>query len=325
MLRIGNLTLNNRLIMAPMAGYTNLPFRLMVRGLGAGLVTTEMVSAMGLALNQQRTLAYIRNHPEEKPLSVQIFGSRPEVMARAARMAVEAGADMVDINAGCPVKKVVKTGAGASLLRDLKGLAEIVSTVRLAVSVPLTVKIRTGWSPQEPAACEAARIIEDSGADGITVHGRFATDGFSGTADWGWIRRVKECCRIPVIGNGDVLDAAAALRMRAQTGCDGVMIGRAAIGNPWIFRQVLSAEQGLPVEVPRLSERRTLILEHFRLLSDCMGEHRAALNMRGVLLSYTKGLPHSSAFRGLLTRVRDTESLARTMDEYFSCLEAAGA
>jgi tRNA-dihydrouridine synthase B len=325
MLRIGTLTLSNWLIMAPMAGYTNLAFRLMVRRLGAGLVTTEMVSAAGLARDQQRTIAYIRSHPEEKPLSVQIFGSRPDVMAKAARTAVEAGADLVDINAGCPVRKVVKTGAGASLLRDPKTLAEIVCAVRLAVSVPLTVKIRAGWSPQEPSACEAARIIEDCGADGITVHGRFATDGFSGPADWGWIGRVKACCKIPVIGNGDVMDPSSALRLKAETGCDGVMIGRAAIGNPWIFRQVLCAEKGLPVEPPRLSERRSYILEHFRLLSDCMGEHRAALNMRGVLLSYTKGLPHSSAFRGLITRIRDTESLVRTMDHYFSSLEATGA
>ena len=322
MLRIGTLTLSNWLIMAPMAGYTNLAFRLMVRRLGAGLVTTEMVSAMGLARDQKRTSAYLRSHPEEKPLSVQIFGARPEVMARAARMAVEAGADLVDINAGCPVKKVVKTGAGASLLREPKRLAEIICAVRLAVSVPLTVKIRSGWSPQEPSACEVARIIEDCGADGITVHGRFATDGFSGPADWGWIGRVKERCKIPVIGNGDVLDPSAALRMKAETGCDGVMIGRAAIGNPWIFRQVLLAEQGLPVQAPQLSERRSHILEHFRLLSDSMGEHRAALNMRGVLLSYTKGLPHSTAFRGLITRIRDTESLMRTMDHYFASLEA---
>jgi tRNA-dihydrouridine synthase B len=325
MLRIGDVTLPNWLIMAPMAGYTNLAFRLMVRRLGAGLVTTEMVSAMGLARDQKRTLDYLRSHPEEKPLSVQIFGSRPEVMARAARMAEEAGADLVDINAGCPVRKVVKTGAGASLLREPKRLAEIVCAVRLAVSVPLTVKIRSGWSPQEPAACEAARIIEDCGADGITIHGRFASDGFSGLADWAWIGRVKERCRIPVIGNGDVLDPAAALRMKAETGCDGVMIGRAAIGNPWIFRQVLLAEQGLPLQSPRLSERRSSILEHFRLLADSMGEHRAALNMRGVLLSYTKGLPHSSAFRGLITRIRDTESLVRTMDHYFSSLEATGS
>ncbi|MEW6669425.1 MAG: tRNA dihydrouridine synthase DusB [Thermodesulfobacteriota bacterium] len=325
MLRIGNLTLPNWLIMAPMAGYTNLAFRLMVRRLGAGLVTTEMVSAMGLARDQKRTMAYLRSHPEEKPLSVQLFGSRPEVMAKAARMAVEAGADLVDINAGCPVKKVVKTGAGASLLREPKRLAEIVCAVRLAVSVPVTVKIRSGWSPQEPAACEVARILEDCGADGITVHGRFATDGFSGPADWSWIGRVKERSRIPVIGNGDVLEPAAAFRMKAETGCDGVMIGRAAIGNPWIFRQVLHAEQGLPVQAPQLSERRSHILEHFRLLSDCMGEHRAALNMRGVMLSYTKGLPRSSAFRGLITRVRDTDSLVRTMDNYFSSLEAPGS
>lgn len=323
MLRIGTLTLQNRLVMAPLAGYTNLPFRLMVRRLGAAMVTTEMVSAVGLDRGQKRTMDYLRSHPEEKPLAVQLFGSRPEVMARAAQIAVEAGADAVDINMGCPVKKVVKTGAGAALLRDQQNLAGIVSAVRLAVPVPLTVKIRAGWAPQEPIACEVARIIEECGADGVTVHPRFATQGFSAPADWSWIGRVKNCVGIPVIGNGDVHDARAALRMREETGCDGVMIGRAAIGNPWIFQQVLRAQEGLPVPEPQIPERRAFILEHFRLLTDSMGERRAALNMRGVLLSYTRGLPHSSTFRGLITRIRDTESLVQTMDRYFSALEVS--
>jgi tRNA-dihydrouridine synthase B len=321
MLQIGTLMLSNRLVMAPMAGHTNLPFRLMVKRLGAGLVTTEMVSAMGLALDQKKTHAYLKSHPDEKPLAVQIFGSKPDVMARAARIAVDGGADVVDINMGCPVKKVVKTGAGASLLRDPKRVAEIVSAVRIACPNPLTVKIRAGWSPAEPAACEVARIIEDCGADAVTVHPRFAVLGFSVPADWSWIGRVKERLRIPVIGNGDVFRPSAALRMRSETGCDGVMVGRAALGNPWIFRQILDTEQGLPFSDPDLTERRSLIMEHFQLLSATLGEHRAALVMRGLLLSYTKRLPHSTTFRGHITKVRDTESLVRITDHYFSSLE----
>ena len=320
MLQIGQLKLENWLIMAPMAGVTNLPFRLMVKRLGAGLVTTEMVSAMGLTSGGKKTLDYIRSHPDEKPLAVQIFGSSPGVMARAAQMVVEAGANLVDINMGCPVKKVVKTGAGASLLRDAERVAEIVTAVRLACPVPLTVKIRAGWSPEKPVACEIARIIEDCGADAITVHPRFASNGFSAQADWSLIGRIKGLLKIPVIGNGDVFEPSHAIKMKKQTGCDGVMIGRGAVGNPWIFKQILCLNQGIPVSEPDLFERRSLIMEHFKALSDFMGEQRAALIMRGLLLQHTKGLPHSSQFRGSITQIKDLESLVKTMDKYFSTL-----
>jgi nifR3 family TIM-barrel protein len=242
-------------------------------------------------------------------------------MARAAQIAVEAGADLVDINMGCPVKKVVKTGAGASLLRDLKRVEQVVKAVRLACGIPLTVKIRTGWSPEEPVACEAARIIEDSGADAVTVHPRFASQGFSGFADWGWISRVKEAIRIPVIGNGDVFKPNDAMEMRKRTGCDGVMIGRGALKNPWIFRQIVSHEQVIPVTDPDLSERKSFIMEHFRFLCETAGEYRAALAMRGLMLFYTKGLRNSTRFRESITKIRDTQSLSAIMNHYFSSLE----
>ena len=321
MLQIGNLKLANPLIMAPMAGYTTLPFRLMVKKLGAGLVTTEMISAMGLVLGQKKTRQYLKSHPSERPLSVQIFGSRPEVMARAAQMAVEAGTDLVDINMGCPVKKVVKTGAGASLLRNLKKVEQVVKAVRLACSVPLTVKIRAGWSPDTPVACEAAGIVEDSGADAVTVHPRFASQGFSGLADWGWISRVKERVKIPVIGNGDIFEPHAALEMRKRTGCDGVMIGRGALKNPWIFRQILGLEKGVPFTEPDLSERRSFIMDHFRFLSETAGEHKAALGMRSLMLFYTKGLRNCARFRESITKIRDAQSLIAIVDRYLSSLE----
>ena len=321
MLQIGSLKLENRLIMAPLAGITNLPFRLMVKKWGAGLVTTEMVSAMGLIRGQKKTFGYLESHPEEKPLAVQIFGSDPTSMARAAQIAVEAGANLVDINMGCPVKKVVKTGAGASLLREPKRVAEIVSAVRLACPVPLTIKIRTGWSPERPVACEIARIAEDCGADAVTLHPRFATDRFSGLSDWTWIEKVKSQLNIPVIGNGDVTEPSLALKMRRETGCDGVMIGRAAVGNPWLFKQILCLEQGRPVPKTTLSERRSMIMGHFQALSQSMGERGAILCMRGILLRYTKGLPHSSRFRGSITGMKHYDDLIATLDQYFELIK----
>jgi len=321
MLRIGPLELETWLVMAPMAGITNLPFRLMVKKLGAGLVTTEMVSAMGLSLTQKRTFDYLKSDPREKPLAVQIFGSRPDVMADAAQIAVHEGADILDINMGCPVKKVVKTGAGAFLLKDQKMVAAIVSAVRRVCPIPLTVKIRAGWSPEKPVACQIAKVVEDSGADAITVHPRFATHSYSVRANWRLIGQVKDCVKIPVVGNGDVFEPSHALEMKRQTGCDGVMVGRAAIGNPWIFRQILHLARGLPVTRPDLAERRSLLMEHHQLLSRTMGGKRAALAMRGLLLWYTKGLPHSSRIRARITQIKDLESLVTTMDNYFSTLK----
>lgn len=317
MFAIGNLNIENGLIMAPMAGITNLPFRLMVKRFGAGLVTTEMISAMGLKLNQKKSMDYLRSVPGEKPLAVQIFGASPDIMAMAANIAVASGADIVDINMGCPVKKVTKTGAGASLLRNPKKIERLVSAVRVACSVPLTVKIRIGWSHEQSNACEIAYIIEGCGADAVTVHPRFATQGYRGKADWKHIEKIKKRVNIPVIGNGDIFLPMDALEMRRQTGCDGVMIGRAAVRNPWIFKQILQLEKGLPAYEPGLPERRALILDHYDLLSDFMGEHRAILNMRGLLLRYTKTLPGSCRFREKISRVRDQKSLISVMDDYF--------
>lgn len=321
MFAIGDLEFENRLIMAPMAGITNPPFRLMARRFGAALVFTEMISAVGLKLHQKKTLAYLRSVPDEKPLAVQIFGADPDVMAAAAGLAVESGADIVDINMGCPVKKVTKTGAGASLMRDPKKVERLVAAVRAACPVPLTAKIRAGWSPESPNACEIARIIEGCGGDAVTVHPRFATQGYRGQADWTFIAEAKKAVRVPVIGNGDILRPADAPDMRRRTGCDGMMIGRAAARNPWIFRQILQLEKGLPVDEPDPAERRRVILEHYSLLSDFMGEHRASLCMRGLLLRYTKGLPGSCRFREKASRIKDTESLVSIMDDYFQQLD----
>jgi len=307
--------------MAPLAGITNLPFRIIVKNLGAGLVTTEMISAKGLTLGHQRTFNYLKSHPDEKPLSVQIFGPDSDVMVAAAQIAIENGADIIDINMGCPARKVVKTGSGSNLLRVPQRAREIVSAVRRVCSVPLTVKIRAGWSPDQPVALEIARIIEDCGADAITIHPRYATQGFSGHADWSIIAKVKSHLKIPVIGNGDVFSPSLAIEMKQQTVCDGVMIGRGAVGNPWIFKQTLEMAKGHEITPPGLAERRALIMEHFRLLSLDMGEPKASKVMRGLLLRYTKGLPNSSRFRGTFTGIKSLESLMAALDSYFTELE----
>ena len=324
MLEIGNIKLENRFILAPMAGITNLPFRLIIKRLGAGLVCSEMVSAMGLYFNQKKTLAYLKSDPAERPLAVQIFGSDPSIMAMAAQTAVQNGADIVDINMGCPVKKVTKTGAGAALLRDLDRAKNIISSVRAACKVPLTVKIRTGWSGGEIIACEAARLIEDCGANAIILHARTAVQGYGGQADWDMIARVKESVNIPVIGNGDINEPGDAIKMMEQTGCNGVMIGRAASRNPWIFRQVIELEKGIPVFEPDIAERRALIMDQYNHLTNIIGDRRAMLCMRGLLLKYTKGLPGSSRFREIFTRIRDFKSLISAMDGYFNALEEKG-
>ncbi len=321
MLKIGSLQLDNWLIMAPMAGITNLPFRMMVKRMGAALVTTEMISAKGLVLQKKRTLHYLQSCPEEKPLSVQLFGSDPAVMRDAVQIAVSRGADIIDINAGCPVKKVTKTGAGAALLREPERLRQILTAARAVCRIPLTVKVRAGWRPESADVVSIALLSEDCGVDAVTVHPRFASQGYSGHADWSIIGKLKDSLQIPVIGNGDILRPSDAFNMRKETGCDGVMIGRGAIGNPWIFKQMLLMESGHDAAPPTAEERKGLIMEHFTALSAMVGESRAARIMRSLLLWYTKGLPHSATFRGHITCIKDMDSLLSVMHAYFSSLE----
>jgi tRNA-dihydrouridine synthase B len=236
-LKIGELELGEGLILAPMAGITDLSFRRIAKSFDVDLVTSEMVSSEGLVRNKARTKMLLQSHAEEKPLAIQLFGSDPKVVAEAARIVADEGADIIDLNMGCPVPKVVRQGAGAALLRDVEKIASLVDAVRQAVSIPLTVKTRSGWGQSKINVLEVARVVEDSGADAITIHPRTARQGFSGSADWPLIGKVKQAVNIPVIGNGDVSRPEDVGKMRKLTQCDGVMIGRGAMGNPWIFKQ----------------------------------------------------------------------------------------
>ncbi len=324
-LRIGPLPLEHWLVLAPMAGITNLPFRLMVKTQGPGLVCTEMISAKGLYLHQERTLAYLKSDPRERPLAAQIFGSEAYSMAAAAEIVYRVGADVLDINVGCPVKKVVKSGAGAALMLEPTLLRSIIKEVRKVWPGPLTAKIRAGWKPGHLLAVDVAKLLEDNNVDALTVHGRYASQGLSGKSDWSIISKVKKAVQIPVIGNGDVFRPEDAIRMRKLTECDGVMIGRGAIGNPWIFKQIRELEGGIyPPTVPTIQERKDFIRKHFDLLCHFVGHDRATRMMRGLLFWYTKGLPMSSKFRGSIGRIRNLATLNQAMEAYFSALEEQG-
>jgi tRNA-dihydrouridine synthase B len=324
MLQIGSLTLKNPFIMAPMAGITNRPFRLIVKEFGAAMVTSEMVSAMGLVMGQNKTLDYLRSDPEERPFCVQLFGSDPDVMAKAAEKVIQTGADVIDINMGCPARKVVKTGSGGALLLDWRKAERIVRAVRQVSPLPLTVKIRAGWSPVHGSPLELVQALENAGADGVTVHPRFVTQGFSGIPDWSLIAQIKSKVSVPIIGNGDVFSPHLAIKIRNETGCDGVMIARGALGNPWIFQQILDLDQGRVPFEPLPLERIRLIMKHYHLLSDEMGERRAAFHFRGLLLRYSKGLPRSGLFRRSIEQVKDLESMVAAMDGYFCSMEGIG-
>lgn len=302
-LQIGTVTLENPTVLAPLAGITNLPFRLIMKEAGCALVCSEMISSNGLVRGSQKTVQLLTSTPREKPLSIQIFGADPAVMADAAVMVASAGADLIDINLGCSVKKVVKTGAGAALMKTPETAAAIFKSVRTAVDIPLTVKIRSGWDNTGQQALSIAAIAESCGVDAIAVHPRTATQGFRGTADWSIIRAVKKSVRIPVLGNGDITTPADAAAMLYRTGCDGVMIGRAAIGNPWIFSGILAHLKGDPPDQVALASRFEVMIRYFKMSTKHLGEKTACFMMRSRLGWFVRGLPHSSGFRESIKQI----------------------
>jgi nifR3 family TIM-barrel protein len=313
---IGKLTLPNNLMLAPMAGLTNLPLRLLAREFGAPLCFTEMVSVHGLVRDGKKTFELLRSTPEDRPLGVQLFGDDPELLAEGARR-VEEFADLIDINMGCPVRKVVNSGSGSALLRDPAKVKAIVGRVRKATSLPLTIKIRTGWNAQEQTFLEIARIAEGEGCDAVTLHPRNRSEMFGNKADWSRIAELKGTLLIPVIGSGDLFAAGDIVRMLELTGCDGVMVARGALGNPWIFAQALALLSGEEAEEPSPAERLRVALRQLELFISLTGEAVAVREMRKQLAWYSRGLPGASLLRNSINRIEGKEPLLATLHAFF--------
>ena len=317
-MNIGNVELENPYILAPMAGVTDLPFRLLCKEQGAGLLCMEMISAKALQYKNKNTKALLSIHPQEHPVSLQLFGADADIISRMAQEIEELPFQVLDINMGCPVPKVVKNGEGSALMKRPRLVYEIVSKTVKAVKKPVTVKIRKGFDDEHINAVDIAKIIEDAGAAAVTVHGRTREQYYSGNADWDIIRQVKEAVSIPVIGNGDVVDGESAKRLLATTGCDGVMIGRAARGNPWIFREVIGyLEDGRTVDRPKPQEVKETILRHAVLQLQYKGEYTGIREMRKHISWYTAGYPHSARFRGKINAIEKMEELREGVEEIF--------
>ena len=324
-MKIGNIELTNNTVFAPLAGITNLPLRLLAKEAGCGLVCSEMISSNGLVYGSGKTRQMLESDPGEKPLSVQIFGAKPDLMAAAAAMVADSGAEILDINFGCSVRKVLKSGSGSALMKDPALAREILTAVRRAIAIPLTIKIRSGWSADGKQAMDLARLAQDCGVDAIAVHPRTATQAFRGRADWSLIARVKQTVKIPVMGNGDIETPADALKMIAETGCDAVMVGRAAIGNPWIFGQIVALQQGREVDTPSLERRFGVMLRYLNASVRHIGEAHACRMMRSRLGWFVKGLPHASRFRESIKRVETEAEAAHRIRAYQRLLEAEPA
>ena len=328
-LRIGEVAFDSPFVLAPLAGVSDSPFRQLAREQGAAAVYTEMVSADGLARGNPATVDYCRFEPHERPIGIQLFGSDPAVMAEATRVLCDLPAerrpDLVDVNMGCPVRKVVNRQAGAALLADLPRLSAMIRAMSDVSSVPVTSKIRLGWDGQSQNVVEVAKTLEQSGAFAVAIHARTRAEKFEGQAHWEMIAAVKQRVGIPVIGNGDVRTAQDAARMLETTGCDFVMVGRAAFGDPWVFRRIRAwHERRETLAPPTAAERLEAGVRHLKMLADDIGETLAAKEMRKHVAWYIKGLPHSAKVREQVNRTRTAVELAALLTGYLETLAEQG-
>ena len=314
-LKIGNVELENNLILAPMAGVTDLPYRLICRSMGCGMVVTEMVSAKAILYKNKNTKTLLEVLPQERPAAVQLFGTDPDILGEIAAQIEDGPYDMIDFNMGCPVPKIVGNGEGSALMREPKKVEQILSSMVRHVKKPVTVKFRKGFNDTSVNAVEIAKIAESCGVAAVAVHGRTREQYYSGKADWEIIRQVKEAVKIPVIGNGDVFQPEDAEAMLKRTGCDGVMIGRGAKGNPWIFSRTQHyLETGEILPGPSVAEIRDMILHHGSLLSQYKGEKMAMREMRKHMAWYTAGLPHSAALRNEINQIETLNEMKQLLE-----------
>jgi len=315
-MKIGSVEIEKTSVLAPLAGITHLPFRFLVKTMGCGLVCSEMVSAYGLVHGSPKTRQMLAIHPEERPISIQLFGSDPDIMAIAAKMVEATGADILDLNFGCSVKKILKSGSGSALMKDSQKAKAICRSVRKSIQIPLTIKIRSGWEPDGVQALEIVQIAQDEGVDAVAIHPRTARQGFSGRADWSVIQRAKALASIPIIGNGDIVEPADALKMKHQTGCDGVMIGRAVISNPWICSQTDAMLAGGRVSEVTNEMRFDAMRLYMGSAMKYFGEKSASFMMRSRLGWLVKGLPHASHFREAVKRISSEAEALEKIDAY---------